>query len=221
MASLSFTRDEVILALDVLFSSGNKRVNADSPEMIELSRLLNRLPIHLKQQYGDSFRTNCGIAQQLNSFMRSKEKGCKVQNVGAMFYEVASEFDGRESELHQIAEAIRRNEEAYSSLFGSTPEGGRFPEEVLLEHLHRLIETRDGGKLPVKERCDVCGINLIQYYRPCGQILVNHLIVSPTEMDFEKKYRADDFITVCPTCHDVLHRFRPWVDKHNCEDILV
>lgn len=46
MASASFTRDEVILALDVFYSSQKGRVTADSDEIKELSLLLNRLPIH-------------------------------------------------------------------------------------------------------------------------------------------------------------------------------
>ena len=46
MASASFTRDEVILALDVFYSSPKGRVTADSDEIKELSLLLNRLPIH-------------------------------------------------------------------------------------------------------------------------------------------------------------------------------
>lgn len=46
MASASFTRDEVILALDVLYSSEQEKVSADSAEMADLSALLNRLPIH-------------------------------------------------------------------------------------------------------------------------------------------------------------------------------
>ncbi|MCD8003210.1 MAG: hypothetical protein LUG88_04785 [Clostridia bacterium] len=221
MVSYSFTRDEVILALDVLFSAGNKRVNPDSPEMIELSRLLNQLPIHPFENRRVNFRSVRGVTDQLNLFYSSRKNGKRNPDVGLMFYLVAAEFDGREDELHKIAEAIRRNEKAYSSLFGASLEGGKFPEGALLEHLHRLIETRDGEKVPVNERCEVCGIDLSHYYQPCGQILENHLIVSPSEMDFEKKYRSDDFITVCPTCHDVLHRFRPWVDKHNCEDILV
>ena len=46
MAGSGFTRDEVILALDLLYSSEDGRISPNSKEMKGLSALLNRLPIH-------------------------------------------------------------------------------------------------------------------------------------------------------------------------------
>ncbi len=45
MANTSFTRDEAILALDVLYFTNEIRLNEESKEIIELSELLNELPI--------------------------------------------------------------------------------------------------------------------------------------------------------------------------------
>ena len=45
MANTSFTRDEAILALDVLYFADKLRLNKESYEIVELSELLNELPI--------------------------------------------------------------------------------------------------------------------------------------------------------------------------------
>jgi len=36
----------------------------------------------------------------------------------------------------------------------------------------------------------------------------------------KKKYGPESFITVCPTCHAVLHRIRPWRTRKDCCTIL-
>lgn len=65
MRSASFTRDEVILALDVLYSSEKDKVSADSDEIKELSMLLNRLPIHPIENRRADFRSTTGVARQI------------------------------------------------------------------------------------------------------------------------------------------------------------
>ena len=85
MASASFTRDEVILALDVLYSSENGRVFADSEEMGELSALLNRLPIHPVVGRRADFRNPHGVTNQINLFRTAMRTGKRSANLGIKF----------------------------------------------------------------------------------------------------------------------------------------
>lgn len=220
MASASFTRDEVILALDVLFSSENGKVTADSDEIKELSLLLNRLPIHPTENRRADFRNPHGVAVQLTKFRSNCITGKKDPHLGLAFFDVAFEYEDRVSELHAIVEAIRKNKEVFVSLFGSPLEDDGFPEGILLGHLHRIIEQRDGAKLATKDHCEICKSKPTLCYRNAGQLLQNHLVVAPTFMTYSKKYRTDSFLTVCPTCHAALHRYRPWLTKENCGDVL-
>ena len=220
MASTSFTRDEVILALDVLYSSKNGRVTADSEEIKELSRLLNRLPIHPVENRRSDFRSPNGVAVHLRRFYLSCLSGKKSPSVGDLFFCVAFEYENRVNEIHSIARAIRKNEKAFVSLFGSPLEDDGFPEGALLGHLHRMIEQRDGAKQTVKDHCEICNSRPTLCYRNGDQLLQNHLVVAPTVMEHSKRYGADNFLTVCPTCHAALHRYRPWLSRKNCEDVL-
>lgn len=220
MASASFTRDEVILALDVLYSSENGRVSADSDEIKGLSLLLNRLPIHPVENRRADFRNATGIARQIMLYRSSCNVGKRDPNVGVLFFTIAFEYEDKMAELHSIAKAIRKNEAAFTSLFGASLEDDGFPEGILLGHLHRIIERRDGTKLAMKDYCEICNSRPTLCYRNSGQLLQNHLVVAPACMDYSKKYRADSFLTVCPTCHAALHRYRPWLTKENCGDVL-
>lgn len=220
--NVSFTKDEAILALDVLLSSNQERLKPDCKEILELSNLLNELPIIPKEQRSEIFRNCSGICHQLNSFRISSSKGVKDQNVGTVFYLVAEEYAGRVDELHKVATAIRLNRDYFGKIqFGNEVETCGFPEGALLSHLHRMMEARDGKKVEISERCEICHLNLKEVYKPIKDSLMQvHLLVPITELDGEKKYGTNDFITVCPTCHEVLHRYRPWVCKKDCRNIL-
>lgn len=216
MANASFTRDEVILALDVLYSNGGITPLPGSSEILKLSELLHRLPIHPVATRKKDFRTPSGIQAQINRYQH------RYSNmVGSMFYEVDAEFENRHKELHLIANAIRRNADSFDeTVFGDPLEGIGFPEGMLLGHLHRIVETRDSARLAVGNRCEICQIDTTDVYPSCPRLMQSHLTVPITEMVGKKRYGAAEFITVCPNCHAALHRRRPWLTKENCGELL-
>ena len=220
MANASFTRDEVILALDVLYFAGNERLSKDSNRIIDLCALLQSLPIVPDAVRPPLFRTENGVSNQLMFFRRSMETGIKNSHLGEIFLQVAAEYENRHDELHQIAEAIRRNVPYYTTTFGDQTENDAFPEGALLNHLHRIIEARDSNKLTPGKRCEICQIDTVDIYPSCPSLMTMHLMVPITALDGKKRYSASEFITVCPNCHTALHRRRPWLTKENCGDLL-
>ena len=220
MKKTSFTRDEVILALDVLYSSTDDHLSEKSNSIIDLCNLLQRLPIHSTKNRRAIFRNESGVIKQLYLFKNSWRRGEKHVNVGEMFYTVAMEFENDHEQLHEIADAIRDNEDYYGEEFGASLENISFQEGALLEHLHRTIEARDRKKVSLEKRCFICQITPEILYQPCGYLLENHLIVNPVNTIGSKNYNDNDYITVCPNCHAALHKFRPWLGKDNCERLL-
>lgn len=220
MANASFTRDEVILALDVLYSTKDGRINKNSEAMAKLCKTLHELPIFSEAERPPIFRTESGVSNQLMLFKRSYKTGIKDPNLGIVFLQIAGEFENRKDELHQIAEAIRRNISCFDSTFGNQAESDGFPEGSLLGHLYRIVETRDSAKLTPDKRCEVCQIETDDIYPGCPSLMRLHLTIPVTALDGNKKYGANDFITVCPNCHAALHRRRPWLTKANCGDLL-
>lgn len=220
--NVSFTRDEAILALDTLLFSGEKHLNANSAAIKELSNLLNSLPIIPQAMRGEIFRNCSGVSDQINNFRLSSAKGIKDRHCGVIFYSVAEDYCGNEEEIHRIANAIKRNLDYFNgTVFGAEEESYGFPEGALLSHLHRMIEVRDSKKLKAADVCDVCHLNLSQVYKPViGGFMQFHLMVPITELDRRKKYKPYEFITVCPNCHAVLHKYRPWITRDTLGNIL-
>lgn len=222
MANASFTRDEVILTLDTLYSAGDGPLTQNSQAIIELCRLLQKLPIHPAEKRPPNFRNTVGVSDQIRSFRSEiRGEGRPRWGVGKNFFEVASEYENRHEELHAIAEAIRRNRAFFqSSTFGQPEEVDGFPEGALLSHLHRMVEIRDGEKLDKGNRCAICQLSVDGAYQGCNNILEQHLLVPVTEIDAEQHYEESDFIVVCPNCHAALHRYRPWRTREQVADIL-
>ena len=141
--------------------------------------------------------------------------------IGKRFHEIANEFKGRTDELHEIALAIRKNQQYFISCnFGQVEENIGFPEGALLSHLHRIIEKRDSAKYPKSQRCSICQIDMDRIYNGCSEYIEYHLLAPVVQLDANKKYGIDDFIAVCPNCHAVLHRYRPWRVRETIIDIL-
>ena len=222
MSNIGFNRDEVILSLDALYSTDKKDFTAKSPEIKELCEILRGLPIHPEESRKKSdFRTHGGVYHQIIRFKKYYRSDQNTQEVGKTFFSVANEFEAQPERLHAIACSIRKNLPWFNSNFGADTESDGFPEGVLLGHLHRKIERRDGKRIPPAECCAVCQLQPELLYQPCGNLLEQHLVVDPVCLDGSKRYGADSFITVCPNCHAALHRFRPWLDKENCEALLL
>ena len=84
MANVAFTRDEVILTLDVLYNSGTPRLNSTSEQIAELSALLQKLPIYSYSFHGEPFRNETGRSRQVYLFKSSLRTGVKDPNVGKL-----------------------------------------------------------------------------------------------------------------------------------------
>ena len=220
MAKIRFTRDEVILALDTYYSANGKGLSPNSQAIGQLCELLRSLPIHPDSQCKADFRSCLGVAHQLAQFRVGEKQHRTDTNIGIIFYTVAEEFAEKPQELHAAAEAIRRNLPYFTGTYGAEEEADGFPEGALLGHLHQTLERRDGAKSPRAPRCAICQLEPEALYQPCGALLEQHLLVPPTELDGGKKYKPGDYITVCPNCHAALHRYRPWLNKENCGDLL-
>jgi hypothetical protein len=65
-----WTREELILALDLHLRRWGTVVSKDDPEIIKLSELLNSLPIHSDKPNTVTFRNPNGVFMKLGNFLR-------------------------------------------------------------------------------------------------------------------------------------------------------
>jgi 5-methylcytosine-specific restriction protein A len=65
-----WTQDEHILALDLYFRINPNKISKTHASVVELSDLLNRLPIHPQVLRGETFRNPDSVYMKLCNFLR-------------------------------------------------------------------------------------------------------------------------------------------------------
>src|SRR6266446_1478933 len=105
----AWARDELILALDLYFRRRPTGFGHDDPEVVELSNILNRLPIHAQRSDQARFRNNNGVYMKLCNFLALDPdyEGKGLERGGRLEQEIWREFHERRSELRNLAEAIK------------------------------------------------------------------------------------------------------------------
>src|SRR5690606_6576539 len=102
-------RDEIILALDLYHSLESREINKNNPKVIELSRILNNLPIHEEREENQKFRNPNGVGLKLSNFkaIDPDYPGKGMTRYSKDDKDIFFEFKGKEIELKKIAGQIK------------------------------------------------------------------------------------------------------------------
>ena len=89
-----WTRDELILTLDMYFQQGPSHISASHPTVTSLSESLNRLPVHSVRPDAERFRNANGVYMKLSNFLRFDDSyaGSGLTHGGKLEEEVWNEF---------------------------------------------------------------------------------------------------------------------------------
>ena len=104
-----WTRDELILALDLYFQENPLHTSQTNPKIVELSELLNRLPVHSDRPQEELFRNPNGVYMKLCNYLRldPSNEAAGLSGGGKLEEEVWREFAGDRARLSKVAGAIR------------------------------------------------------------------------------------------------------------------
>jgi 5-methylcytosine-specific restriction protein A len=213
----AWERDEVILALDLYVRKG--LVDDTNSSVIELSELLNRLPLHPFRPDPIRFRNPNGVHLKLANFaaLDPSYHGRGMQHVGPRDREIWNEFNGDHARLRAIADAIR-SEASVQQARPLFPEDGEDEamEGRILYRRHRVRE-RDQGLVKRKKRlvqqetgrlaCEVCSFDFQAVYgqHGAGYIECHHRIPLAQAVGTQAT-RLADLAVVCSNCHRMLHK---------------
>lgn len=213
----TWVRDEILLALDVYFQHDRKYLEPHHPAIVELSQLLNSLPIHSLESRSPTFRNPACVAMKIANLMSiDPAKGYKLSSVGQMDREVWEEFKDDPQRVHELAEAIRQGAPLLAATTQDDDEG--FPEGKVVEKLHRARERNRklvGEKIKQVKKatgllcCEACGFDFFKTYGELGQDFAECHHLKPLSQVGEGKTRLEDLAVVCANCHRMIHRSRP------------
>jgi 5-methylcytosine-specific restriction protein A len=232
-----WSRDELILALDLYVRFKGNPPGKASKEVVELSQLLNEMGSQIANRASD-FRNANGVYMKVMNFRRfdpayisQGKKG--LQRGGKMEEEVWEHFAVQPSELARTAKAIRQ-----IVMKGQIPTAVQEEEDDLAEaeegriltrlHMgrersHSLIEKKKASALKVHGRlqCEACSFNFEAAYgsRGSGFIEAHHTKPLYRLLPGDKT-RLADLALLCSNCHRMIHARRPWLTVDGLKQII-
>ncbi|TQR82628.1 HNH endonuclease [Mycobacterium hodleri] len=224
----TWTRDELILACDLVRRNGWKSMRAPHPDVVALSDLLQRLPIHPMEVRGPKFRNPNGVGRKTSDIAtHHPDYQGTPTNAGATDLEVLRDFLEREDEMIAVADLIRNGVNSGDLVDASEAvndvdelDDDEAPEGRLLERKH-FARERDRALRDKKIRkhlqtnqtlaCATCGFDFTAAYgsHGAGYIECHHVV--PLHSSGEVKTRLSDLILICANCHRMIHRRSPWL----------
>ena len=221
-----WTRDELILALDLHFSGIAH--SPKEPKIEELSRLLKSLPFHGERRKITAFRSPNSVRMKLDNFLSLDPSydGIGLKRIAKEDRRVWNEFVNKKSDLKAIALTIREHAGKSRTLEGSENAEFAYAEategriltriHIVRERNYRLIKAKKESVLKEtgKLECETCGFNFEEKYggeRGRGFIECHHN--KPLHsLKPNSKTRLEDLSLLCSNCHRMIHVKQPWLE---------
>ena len=216
---LNWTRDELILALDLYFKAPAAHGDDKHPAVVELSELLQDLPIHPQEKRLANFRNPNGVALKLVNFrsLDPTKAGTGMPQGAQKDREIWDEFAHDVELLSATALAIR---ELYSTFepsdLASDSDDDGVAEGGILGAAHRRHERNQAVvrkkknavfELHMALRCEVCEFDFAATYGELGSRFAEcHHTKPVSTMQRGDKTKLNDLSIVCANCHRMLHR---------------
>ncbi|RFS23022.1 HNH endonuclease [Chitinophaga silvatica] len=229
--------DEIILALDLYFSPDRGIIDSKNPKIIELSELLNKLPLGIDKTDEEKFRNVNGVTLKLSNFaaIDPTYKGKGMLRHSKLDRQIFEAFVHKKETLHQIAESLKNisNSPSLVEAISKIEEEDEEEEEYngaiegkTLQKLHKVYE-RDPKIVKMKKKevlkalgvliCEVCGFDFHQFYGSHGEGYIEcHHRIPLANLKMVKHTKLEDLALVCANCHRMLHRNK---NKHTVETL--
>lgn len=227
----NWTRDELILGLDVYLNSSNQITSQEQQEIYDLSDLLRALPIH--EDKDDTFRNPTGVFLTLYNFTRyalntGQDRGGKLQR------EVWDELSEEPQTVRKLAEIIRNNIEQMPTSSATIDLDEEYINSVsegnVVARLH-LMRERNAKIIKAKKKavlkrtgklaCEACEFDFAESYGALGHEFAEcHHEKPVSEMASEDKTKLSDLRIVCSNCHRMLHRTKPVMTVEALKELL-
>lgn len=223
MRNPNWTKDEILLAIDLYFRVGRKMPSENNPEVASLSMLLNNLGIHPKEKHGDNFRNPDSVAMKIGNIQFYDDHTPGGLPAGSKLdKQMWDEYGSKPEEVRLLAELIKsKRKEVKLEDFINTESDEEFMEGRVIEKIHKKLER--SGSAPKRKKeyvlkkkgklvCEACGFNFEKVYGTLGEGFAEcHHQVVLSSLGGVAATRLSDLAIVCSNCHKMLHRKRPWM----------
>lgn len=242
--SPDWTRDEVILACQLVALNGWRQLEDTKPEVVELSGVLQLLPIHPWDLRSDTFRNPNGVARKTADIAsQHPDYRGRATNGGRIDRLVLQDFLDAPAHMHAIADQIRgaalagafkqlpipQAGDGIGDIIDDDADGSSWPEGQLLRRWHHSRE-RDKGLTARKIAqflrdhdqviCEVCGFDFEAFYGERGAKYTECHHVTPLHVTGPTETRLSDLVLLCSNCHRMIHRGSPWLTPDQLRGLI-
>ncbi|UGT63779.1 HNH endonuclease [Nocardia asteroides] len=233
-----WTRDELILACDLVRANGWRELREHDRRVAALSEHLRQLPLH-EELTGDPRFRSAGSVSRKTTDIATRHPGYvgKQTRGSSLDQEVLNDFLAAPETMQRAAEEIRklvRGGPGKLKELGFTvdiafPDSVEVKEGRLLAARHYRRERNQGirdAKIAAVLRagrplaCEVCEFNFAESYgeHGSGYIECHHIV--PLHASGETKTKPSDLILLCANCHRMIHRRAVWLRPDELRAIL-
>ncbi len=215
-----WTREELILALDLYLRRWANGIDVSDQEVRELSHLLNELPLHRDRPDAGKFRNPNGVYMKLGNFARVDPNyaGKGLSRGNHLEKVVWDELANDPARLRDTAQAIRdlawsaprtpldfEEESAAQAIEGKL----LFREHQYRERSASLVKHKKQQVFRTLGRlaCEVCGFDFHGQYGGQEEPFIEcHHRMPLHRLRQGQRTTLKDLALVCPNCHRMLHR---------------
>ena len=210
-----WTRDETILALNLYFELNGNIPGPKNEKVIDLSMLLNRLPIHPIKLRKNNFRNPDGVSFKLQN-IRSVATGKGFDNSSKMDKIIWQDFGLKPELVKEISNLIKENLDEfreYDKLINEVFDDETFAEGEIITAVHKRRERSPGLRkkvLKIRKRegrifCDICGCKpfLVERIEETAIFECHHILPLSESGIIDTKLSNIAFI--CANCHRAIH----------------
>jgi 5-methylcytosine-specific restriction enzyme A len=225
---------ELVLACDLVARNNWQGIRAHDQRAIELSQLLQLLPLHPPESRGSVFRNpnsvqrkTFDIATQHPDYKGKPTRGGKLDR------EILQAFLDRPDEMHAEAAAIRAGiasgelEELPGTADIDEEEAAAEGRVLVLRHLRRERDRKLRAKKIDKViaelgclECEVCGFDFEHTYGERGARFAEVRHVTPLHVTGQTETRLADLAVLCANCHRMIHRGERWLTPAELRDVV-
>lgn len=234
----TWSRDELILALDFYMAHRPNFPGKESDEISELSSDISSVGKLLGLSGSDKFRNPNGVYMKLMNFRRfdpdyTAEGKVGLERGGKGDEEVWNEFAGDPDRLSHTDNIIRQrlqNVDAQEQFAEEEPEIAEAPEGKIVTRLHRRRERSrklvDAKKKAFKKAngrifCEACGFDYERVYGARGKDFIECRHTKPVHtLDEGEKTALSDLVLLCANCHRMVHAKSQWLNLQELKLII-
>lgn len=225
-----WSRDELILALDLYLRHRASPPAKDSPEIEELSEVLNQLGAVLGQRISGTYRNTNGVYMKLMNFRRLDPDYTADGKTGLTRgnqdeARVWDQFAVDPVRLAEVARFIRQGITEHRTdedLAGPDEPGIEEAEEgKVATRMHRYRERDRRLVVEAKAQamkkhgrlvCSACSFDFSKRYGDVGANIIDVHHTKPVHtMEPGEKTKVADLVLLCSNCHRVVHSRRTWL----------